>query len=213
MAQNKKVQRFGRVARVTHWVIAISFFTLLFTGLGLFSPKLNGLLALFGGFESSRIIHRYAAVVFILTPLVAFLMTPKAAIQYLKEIVKWDKDDWKYIKEFPKEFFGNNPVLPPQDRFNAGEKLNSIIVILGGLLQSVSGLFMWLGGPAELVKISYPIHALAFVITTTFLIGHLFMAMYHPNNRDALPGMMSGRVTEEFANHHHAKWYKRIVGD
>jgi formate dehydrogenase subunit gamma len=212
MGQNNEVKRFGRVARVTHWVIAVSFFTLLFTGLGLFNPKFNGLLALFGGYESSRLIHRYAAVVFMLTPIIAFLTAPKAGVQYLKEIVKWDKDDWRYIKEFPKEFFGSNPVLPPQDRFNAGEKLNSIMVILSGVLLSISGLFMWLGGPAGLVKISYPVHALAFVIITTFLIGHFFMAMYHPNNRDALPGMMSGWVKEEFAKHHHAKWYKRIVG-
>lgn len=212
MAVKKRVKRFSGAARFTHWAVAISFILLFFTGLGLFSPRFNGLIAVFGGFETSMVIHRLAAKVFIIAPIIGFIMAPRAALGFLKEIFSWDKDDWIYIRKFPKEYFGLKPELPPQGRFNAGEKLNSIIIFLGGLLLVASGLVMWVGGPEGLILVAYPIHSLTFVITSTFVIGHLFMAVYHPSNRDALDGMMSGWVTEDFAKGHHSKWYQKIVG-
>jgi len=45
----KYVERFNTAERVLHWFVAASFFTLLLSGLGLYSRLFHGYFDLFGG--------------------------------------------------------------------------------------------------------------------------------------------------------------------
>lgn len=44
---NNRIERFSTSERVLHWVVTLPFFTLVLTGLGLFSPMFRGFFLLF----------------------------------------------------------------------------------------------------------------------------------------------------------------------
>ena len=47
----KYVERFNVKERILHWFVAVSFFTLVFSGLGLYARLFHGYFNLFGGGE------------------------------------------------------------------------------------------------------------------------------------------------------------------
>lgn len=99
--------------------------------------------------------------------------------------------------------------LPPQGRLNAGEKINSLLGIIGCGLLSLSGLIMWFSNffaPFHLL-LAYTIHDLAAATVGAAIIGHAYLGLFHPGSKEALKGMIEGTVSEKFAKGHHAKWY------
>ena len=90
------IQRHSRLARVTHGVAAVSCIFLALTGVAVFTPAISE--ALGGTFVYwMRMLHRIAAVPFILFPLIALVRSPKGAAHLFKNNIfgKWDKDDWE----------------------------------------------------------------------------------------------------------------------
>lgn len=213
MAEDK-VRRFSSAERWAHWVHAASFFILLCTGLAVLSPKLAFLAVPFGGIQSARIIHRMAGVVFAVVSLGILLIGDRAALRrWLHDITTWERDDVAFLRLFPREFFGGAPTLPEQGRFNGGEKVNSLLVLGGGTLLTVSGVIMWLADhfPPALVQWCYPLHDAAALTLAAAVVGHLYLSFLHPGSNKALSGMLTGLVEQEFARTHHAKWYREIT--
>ncbi len=72
MAQ-QYVDRFNTVERVLHWIVAISFFVLLLSGLGLFSRTFFSYFALFGGPQHGILFHKGAGIVFLVSSVLLFI--------------------------------------------------------------------------------------------------------------------------------------------
>lgn len=219
MAQNPKQARDGKVLRFTigerlsHWVHAISYFILLFTGLGVLSVAFRPALAVLGGIDSARIIHRIFAVVFVVIVGLMFVIGErKHHWSWLRSCFTWTKADVMHVKAFAVEFFGGHGKYPPQAKYNGGEKINSLITIFGTIFITISGIIMWFPQyfPISLVQMAYPIHDLSMIFMTAALIGHMYLALLHPESRAALPGMVKGYVSEGFAKTHHGAWYEEI---
>ena len=70
---SKYVERFNTKERVLHWFVAASFFTLLLSGLGLYSRLFHGYFDLFGGGAGAIVAHKYAGAVFFVSSLMLFL--------------------------------------------------------------------------------------------------------------------------------------------
>ena len=68
----KYVERFNTAERVLHWFVAASFFTLLLSGLGLYSTMFHGYFNLFGGGRMAILVHKYAGVVFFFSSILLF---------------------------------------------------------------------------------------------------------------------------------------------
>jgi formate dehydrogenase subunit gamma len=209
-----RIERFSKAARVTHWIHSITFFLLLITGLTIFVKSFGFLNVIFGGAQGARLIHRIAAVLFIIFPIYSYLVNRKAANKFLKEVSSFDKDNIEFIKAFPKEFLGLHPKVPQQGKFNGGEKINSLLTIISGVLFTCSGLIMWFPEviPAALVQVSYLVHDLATVLCGTAIFGHVYLALLHPGSKEAINGMTKGNVSEEFAKSHYGKWYMEVKG-
>jgi formate dehydrogenase subunit gamma len=209
-----RIERFSKAARVTHWIYTITFFLLLFTGLTIFVKSFAFLNVIFGGAQGARIIHRIAGVLFIIVPIYSYLVNRKAANEFLKEVTSFDKDNVAFLKAFPKEFLGLHPNVPQQGKFNGGEKINSLLTIIGGILFASSGLIMWFPEvmPAIIVQVSYLVHDLATVLCGTAIFGHMYLALLHPGTKEAINGMTKGTVSEDFAKNHYGKWYKEVKG-
>lgn len=206
---SQRVKRFNKTERIAHWANALFFGLLFLSGMVLF---FGGVASVLGpaGVSISKLIHRIAAVPFILiVPVMMIFGTPKTTKLWLKDIFTWNKDDLKWLSGFVKEFFGAHPKLPPQGRLNAGEKINSLLGIVGCGLLTISGLVMWFNvyfSPSVILT-AYAIHDLAAAVVGAAVIGHAYLGLFHPGSKEALKGMIDGTVSEEFAKGHHYKWY------
>lgn len=209
-----KVLRFNKNERIGHWVHTVSFVSLFLTGLVLFSVKLGSFLGV-PGIQAARSLHRVMGIPFMVgAPIILLMGTPKTTMQWLKDVFTWDKDDFKFLGGFAKEFFGLHTDLPDQGKFNAGEKVNSLLTIFGCIVLSVTGVIMWqdhLFSPG-LVQWMYPIHDLFALVMGGVIMGHAYLALGHPGSKESINGMISGYVSEEFAKGHHQKWYSEEFG-
>lgn len=209
----KEVLRFTKGERFSHWVHALSFFILLFTGLGILAVSFRPAMVVFGGIQVARLIHRIMAVVFVLVVgSMFFIGDSRYHWEWLKSIFRFQKSDWQHISAFPKEFFGGHGNYPAQDKYNGGEKINSLITVFGSIFITLSGVVMWFAPafPPALVRWAYPIHDLSMFMMTAAVIGHMYLGILHPGSRASLQGMLNGYVPSKFAKAHHAKWYEEI---
>lgn len=208
-----KVLRFTVGERFSHWVHAITFFLLLLTGFGIYSTFFHPAMVVFGGIQGARLIHRIMSVIFaVVVGAMFFIGDPRFHWEWLKSAFHFTKSDWQHITAFPREFFFGHAEYPAQDKFNGGEKINSLFTIFGSLFVGLSGLVMWFSYlfPVGLVRWAYPIHDLAMFMMLTAVIGHMYLALLHPVSRAAFWGMFNGYVSDKFAQAHHATWYERV---
>ncbi len=213
----KKVLRFTFGERFVHWVHAIAFLLLLFTGLGIFSATFQPLMNIFGGIQVARIIHRVAAAAFIVLVAIGFCVGDggRNLREWVKSVLAFDKDDFAHAKNFPIEFFGGHKPFPPQGKFNGGEKLNSAITIVGSIFITISGIIMWASSaaPAGLLRWAYPVHSGFALLMTALLIAHMYLGILHPDSNQAFKGMINGYVPAKFAREHYEKWYEKVKNE
>jgi len=215
IGQNR-IFRFTKAERVSHWVHAVTFFVLLFTGMGVLSTFFQPAMVVVGGIQVARLIHRGVAVVFVVVVgLMFFVGNPRYHWEWLRSVFKFTRADLQHVLAFPKGFFGGHGTYPPQDKYNGGEKINSIITILGSVFITLSGIVLWLAPSflPGLVRWAYPVHDLSMIMMTAAVIGHMYLGLLHPDSNPALPGMINGYVSAKFARSHHAKWYDRVKGE
>ncbi len=211
----KRVERFNFVARFTHWGHTITFLLCLFTGLVLFLDGAGWLAAIFGGYGGAGLVHRIAAVLLTVLLVVFVVFDFKGIINWVKDILRFGKNDILFLMKFPLEFLGFHVEIPPQTRFNGGEKGNSIVTPTCVILLVLSGYIMWFPAifPAGLVRVAYPTHDIAMILGTCMVCMHGYLGSFHPGSGESFWGMWKGTVREEWAKHHHAIWYDETYGD
>jgi formate dehydrogenase subunit gamma len=208
----KLVYRFSKGERFVHWVHGVAFLLLLFTGLGVLTIAIQPAMNIFGGIQVTRNIHRVVAVLFTIGMIIGFVGRGEGARQmrrWFKDVISFGKDDFAHAKNFGIEFFGGHKPFPPQGKFNGGEKLNSMITILGTLCIVISGYIIWLAPsiPQWIVQWAYPIHSACALFMAALLIAHLYLGLLHPDSNQALKGIFTGWVPAKFAFEHYEKWY------
>lgn len=206
------VYRFQVAERIAHWNHAISFIVLLLTGAAL---VFRGLAALLGhdGMILSGQIHRVVAVFFTaLTIPILLIGSRRSAGEWVRGAFRFDRDDRRFLILFPRDFFGLKVKLPDQGRFNAGEKINSIMQILGWPIMVITGwMLVWKGSfSASIVQWLLAIHGTVALLLGAAVIGHIYLASLHPHAHPGFSGMVSGWVPEWWAKGHYRKWYDSL---
>lgn len=210
----QEIEKYRKPTRILHWVHTGAFIALFLTGLILFIPGL-GFLAEDGW---TRVIHRVAAVVFIVVPLIRLFADWKGSWQGVKDAFTWSSEDMGWLKAAPRYYFLNDDKeMPPQDHMNTGQKLWWFLVIVFGVVFVLTGLVMWFlkeAAPAGLLQWMVFIHDVAFIVTGAMFFVHVYMA-FHPNMGPLRTGswnsMTHGTVSVEYAKSHHGKWYQRVT--
>lgn len=211
-----RVLRFTVGERFSHWVHAVAFFVLLFTGLGAAHSFFQPAMFIVGGMENAMLIHRITAVLFVvLVGIMFFVGDTKHHRGWIKDVFSFGKADLQHVLAFPKEFFGGHGTYPPQDKYNGGEKINSLITIFGSIFVTLSGIVLWFSSsfPPVMVQWAFPIHDLAVIFMSAALVGHMYLGLLHPDSNPSITGMINGYVPGKFARSHHAKWYNRVKGE
>ncbi len=212
----ERVERFSFSARFVHWGHTVTFLLLLLTGLVLFMDSRWGVLAaIFGGYNGAGLIHRIMAVGFTIIPLVGLAMNPRGFVEWWKDVFNFRMDDFKFLTKFPFEFLGFHVEIPPQTKFNGGEKMNSCVITGSCLLVALSGYIMWFPSifPVGLVRLAYPTHDIFMILATTMVCMHGYLGSFHPGSGESFWGMWKGTVKSEWAAHHHKLWYESKTKD
>lgn len=201
---SKYVERFQTPERVLHWIVTVSFFTLLLSGVGLYSRLFTGYFNMFGGGVNAILAHKTAGVIFFLSSICLFL-------KHLKDVSRFDEDDKEWFKTQGGYFSKGEPHFNV-GKYNPGQKVFALFIGIATLILGATGLFIWfpLTFPRWLVQISLMTHGLLFVGSVMFVIVHIYLATI--GNPGTIDAMLYGTVRRKWAMKHHPKWYKEVSG-
>ncbi len=206
-----EVEVYRRPTRILHWVHLVSFCILFLTGLVLFIPQL-GFLA---QDSWTRVIHRIAAAVFIISPLIYVPMNWKSTKEGVKLAFSWGRDDLDWLKAAPQYYFlGDEAAMPPQARMNTGQKLWWFIVLVFGVVFVFTGLAMWFGkttAPPAVLQWMVFFHDVAFAVSVPMLFTHIYLGLIHPMMKESWKAIRKGTVSAHYAKSHHGKWYEETA--
>jgi formate dehydrogenase subunit gamma len=190
-----KILRFDIATRVLHWSHALVFIWLLITGMYLFfTPK-----SLLGD-PFIKMVHVYASLPFILSPLIIYLHG-RSARNDIKELMEWTYDDLNWFIGFLKK----NKIVS-KGKFNAGQKANFLMTLLIITGLSITGFVVWMKSrfSRSFVELSFTIHDSLAILSILILSGHIILAMYY---RESLKSIIYGTLDASWAKEHYPDWF------
>ena len=200
------IERYSFRERVMHWLTALTYSYCLLTGLAFYSPHLFWIADALGGGPTSRFWHPIFGLSF-------FAVAIWMHAVWSREMAL-SNDDKKWL-DHTKDYAENrDALLPPSDRFNAGQKVFYWAMYYGAAVLVVTGAIMWF---PELVPFSFAwvrqlailVHVSAALVTIGGFIIHVYMSVFLVPGSGA--AMLWGSVPESWARTHHLLWYKRAV--
>lgn len=208
----RRILKFSALERLVHWGGAVSFLTLFLTGLVLLKYGWFSWLApIFGGPAVGRLVHRVAAVAFIVFLALAAIFGYR---KWTARVFALDGDDRRFLGRFLPYFLGleGTSSMPPAGMYNGGQKLWSISLVVGGILIILNGLVMWFADafPRGFVQWMYPLHDLLSLYLGALALGHIYQATIHVETGAALSAMLDGTLSGEYVRSHHVKWYEEL---
>jgi formate dehydrogenase subunit gamma len=208
--QIRWIPKYTTLERLLHWVHTATFLPLALTGFVIFAPFLQSVAQSQSGIQI-RLIHRIAAVFFGGVPVIYTILQPRRMWMNLREFLTFSKYDLLWLKAaFPFYVLGRHEDMPPQPRFNTGERMTAVIMVLGTIVFGITGLSMWfLKGimSAGLYQVMVIGHDVMFIVTFAMFMIHFYLAVVHPMMWQSLVSMRYGVVSESYAREHHAMWY------
>lgn len=195
------ITRFRGYERFGHWLTAISFLVLAFTGtntaigrrvlLPLMDERVFASMT-----ETLKTIHNFVAFAFMAGVLYTFVIWVKDNIL--------SRPDIEWIKNAGGLFNGKHI---PAEKFNFGQKIMFWCVILLGGGLSVTGLqllfpFKWLN--IEGMQIALVIHSMLGIFFFATILAHIYIGTL--GMEGAFDAMGSGRVDVNWAKEHHSMW-------
>ena len=189
-------RRFSWQWRVNHWALALSVMTLVFTGMTVMYPDTAWAMTairLAGGWEGFGMVHRTAAVVFLIAVfghgvVVIYRILRSPGFQWFgPDSLLPRPKDWHDLKAQFLWFFGQGE--PPRfDRWTYWEKFDYWAVYWGAFVIGLSGIILWLSDslsavlPGWVFNLATLAHGVeAFLAVTTLFVVHFFNNHFRPS--------------------------------
>jgi formate dehydrogenase subunit gamma len=191
-----RVKRFTMSERAIHWLTALAFFSLLLSGL---------VVGRRGTFHDVMYAWHLASAGVLVCGVALIVMAGdrRALGRTARELRSLHVEDREWLGAIPARLLAGAPE-PPAARFNAGQKVNFLLV---GILLAVlyaSGIDTILAGTHH--NLIFGGHKLATIALCVLVAGHLYMALVNRATRHALRGMLTGEVDREWARRHYPRW-------
>ena len=218
-----KVLKHRVATRIMHFFVAIGFVVCAVTG---------GLL--FFGVELDRstmaVLHCVMGLCFAVAPIVYIIFRWKNYARFMDTVTHYDKDDLGWVKApmggyLDPIFWHGKPehYVPPQDKYNTGQKGAGICLILGGIVLAATGLLMWANTPAGIfgflsVELSpgvtwllWTAHVIIAVLTAIVFLVHFFLgAIYPVTNVEFWTMFGRGIANYDYTKKKHGKWLNTL---
>ncbi|HXO38383.1 MAG TPA: formate dehydrogenase subunit gamma [Candidatus Acidoferrum sp.] len=202
-----QVQRYNFAERAYHWINSFAYTYLMLTGLALFTPLAYWLAYVLGGPATIRYWHPWVGLVYFAT---IFWMHRlwKRDMQKIPQDEQWSKNIVAYAEN-------RDEVMPPQGRFNAGQKQFWWVMFYCTFILLITGIVMWIPEkmPRELhwvLPIIVFIHSATALITIAAFMIHVYMSVWVTPG--SVKAMVEGHVSNAWARTHHRLWYEKITG-
>ncbi|MFM8444160.1 MAG: formate dehydrogenase subunit gamma, partial [Methylococcus sp.] len=190
------IRRYTPAERANHWLTAITFLLLAFSGLALFHPSMFWFSQFFGGPVWTRILHPYIGVVM-------FLSFAGLALKFWHHNLI-SRHDVEWLKRIGDVIRNREDRLPEVDRYNAGQKLLfwTMIATIPTLL--ITGIIIWrpwFAGyfPIDLIRLAVLLHAVCAFVMISGIIVHIYAAIWI---RGTVGAMVRGTVSRAWASKH-----------
>jgi formate dehydrogenase gamma subunit len=121
-------------------------------------------------------------------------------------------DDLRWIRTRSGNIFRRSEQpLPPQDKYNAGQKLCGMAVSLGTFVVASTGLVLYfLPGSGAIVQWAIPLHFAAAAGVVLAILIHVTVVTLLPAERPALWSMFTGKISSRYAREHNARWWNGL---
>ncbi len=219
----KKMRKRPFVVRLTvnetmqHWALMTSFIVLVFSGFALRFSEAWWVQLLFGwgdgkGFEFRGLVHRIAAVVFVLTTMWhVFYLLGKRGRHMLREMIL-SKRDFTNIKENSLFFLGVRDDEARYGRFTYMEKCEYWALAWGTVIMTATGVMLafdnyfadrW-GLPKGVLDVMLVIHYYeAWLATLAIFVWHIYGTIFSPTAYPMNPAWLDGRMPKDVYDHEH----------
>jgi formate dehydrogenase subunit gamma len=202
-----QIVRYTFAERAYHWINALSYTYLLLTGLALFTPFLYWLAYVLGGPGTIRYWHPWVGLIYFVSTL--WMQSRwKRDMKPIPADEQWKKNIKAYVEN-------RDEVMPPQDRFNAGQKQFWWVMFYCAFILLITGIVMWV--PEKMPRdfhwvlpIVVFIHSATALITIAAFILHVYMSVWVTPG--SMKAMIEGHVSTNWARTHHRLWYEKITG-
>ena len=195
--------RFTRAERSIHHVTALLMLACLATAALLYLPMLSTLV---GRREMVKTVHVWCG--FALPVPIVLGLVSRAFRADLGRLNRFAPHDWEWLKRSDRRAVQGGRGILPVGKFNAGQKLNAAFT---------AGAILVMLGTGEIMTFPDPwgdrwrtgatfVHDWLFLAVVVVTAGHLWEAL---RDRDALTGMLTGRVDRGWAERRHAGWAGR----
>ena len=200
------IVRYNAGQRANHWLVAIAFVLLTFSGLALFHPAFYWFSHLFGGGPWNRILHPFIGVFFVIVfAILAIRMWGDNRMR---------STDWKWLRNSGKVMRKQLDDVPESGRYNGGQKLLFCAQVLLTLGMLITGIIMWRDFfwgffSVEVIRIASVLHALFALLFILAIIIHIYAGIWV---KGSMRSMTRGTVTPGWAYKHHRAWYRKLIG-
>lgn len=219
--QIKDVSKMPQMRRMTygelwqHTFLMVTFIVLVITGFSLRYSESWWVDLLFGwegGFPLRGIIHRVAAVLFILTAIWhVFYLTSKRGRQFMRDMYPHKKDFSEFFRMIGYNL-GIKVQKPQFGRFSYVEKAEYWALVWGAVVMVITGFFLWFEDvavkwfPKGFLDVMLIVHYYeAWLATLAILIWHMYSTVFSPNVYPMNPSWVTGKMPLSWYKHEHAK--------
>jgi formate dehydrogenase subunit gamma len=203
------VERFGLAEQIVHHVTAVLMIICLATAACLYFPPLS---AAVGRRDMIADIHVTSG--FLLPAPILLGWLNKAFRADLRRLNRFFPYDWEWLRRSDRRHVLEGRGVIEIGKFNAGQKLNGAFVAGSILVMLSTGTIMLAGsppiprfGPDWMRTGATFVHDWLTLAIFVMFLGHLYYAL---NDRGALLGLATGRVSRSWAAQHHAGWLDEL---
>ncbi|HEX4606249.1 MAG TPA: formate dehydrogenase subunit gamma [Candidatus Angelobacter sp.] len=202
-----EVLRYTFIERAYHWINAFAYTYLLLTGLALFTPFLWWISYVLGGGGTIRFWHPWVGLVYFVTILWMHSKW-KSDMKAIPQDQQWSKNIKAYVQN-------QDDAMPPQGRFNAGQKQFWVVMFYCVFILLITGVIMWFPekmprDPHWVLSLVVFLHSVTALITIAAFIIHVYMSVWITPG--SVKAMTHGTVSTNWAKTHHRLWYEKITG-
>ncbi len=205
------VPRFVVAERVAHWLYALLFVIALVSGFLMWIPSTRAWL----GVARHGVAYRHGLTGFamIVVPLLILLVVNRRRLlEDVRQVDLWSANDRRWFRAALRGDTLRGREMPPQGKFNAGQKANAVLVASMAIGFAVTGGFL-LGKaslPAWLVSRALWLHSFLAVAAVALFAGHLAHVLFTRHGRKYLGAMVRGTLPAEIARERHRTWWEKM---
>ncbi len=213
--------RMTALERIQHFLLATSFFTLVFTGFALKFPEapvFRWIAQWEGGYAWRAIVHRVAAAIMVAVSLfhILYLFTARGR-RLLADLAPGPKDAAEMMQN-SLYLFGLRRTPVKFERFGYIEKAEYWALIWGTIVMTVTGLALWFENsmlhawPKWTLDLATIVHYYeAWLAFLAIVVWHLYMNIANPEVYPMNWTWLTGRISEAQLQHEHGGEYERIT--